>query len=71
MKKDTRENASFEELQRDAQRHWSQVGKIRDERWPVVRQMLQREWVCTICGTRHQSGGVCTKCREARIVEVE
>ena len=71
MRKDTRENASFEELQRDHQRHWKDVGKVRDERYQVVRQMLERSWRCPQCGLQNQRGGVCVQCREARLIEVE
>ena len=71
MKKDTRENASFEELQRDAQRHWKDVGRVRDERYGVVKQMLEKSWRCYQCGTQNGRGGICVQCREARLIEVE
>lgn len=71
MKPDTRENASFEELDQDAKRHWQNIGKIRDERYPVVQQMLKRPWRCPQCRWENESGGVCVRCREARLIEVE
>ena len=71
VRKDTREQASFEELQRDQQRHWKDCGKVRDERYQVVRQMLDRSWRCPQCGRQNERGGVCTTCREARLIEVE
>ncbi len=68
MKRDT---ASYEELQQDHARHWKQVGSVRDARYGVVRAMLGKPWRCPQCGTSQPSGGVCTTCREARVIDVE
>ncbi len=71
MRHDTRENASFEELQQEQTLHWKGVGRVRDERYQVTKDMLARPWRCPKCGNSNTCGGVCPKCREARIVEIE
>lgn len=68
MKKDA---PSYEELQQDHAKHWKDVGKIRDERYQVVKQMLEKSWRCPQCGKQNERGGICLTCREARLIEVE
>ena len=68
MKKDT---PSFAELVQDQQRHWSQVGDIRDERYQTVKRMLDKPYRCQHCGFQNSQGGICVKCRECRVIEIE
>lgn len=62
---------TYEEMQQDHAKHWKDVGRIRDERYQVVKAMLSKPWRCTVCSMSHPSGSICPKCREARIIEVE
>ena len=62
---------SYDELRQDAARHWREVAAVRDARYQTVRQMIEKPWRCPVCGSVNERGGVCKKCHEARLVEVD
>jgi len=66
-----RDTATYEELAQDQQRHWKGVAAVRDSRYQVLKEVAQRPWRCPTCGTGEQRQPICSKCRSARIVEIE
>lgn len=68
MRKDV---ASYDELAQDQQRHWKGVAAVRDARFEALQEVKRRPWRCPSCGLGDQREPICTKCRSARIVEIE
>jgi hypothetical protein len=65
------DSPSYEELRQDAASHWQMVGKVRDTRYQLLKAIASRPWICPTCGQRNTNTPICTKCRSARILEMD
>ena len=56
---------TYEELQHEQQRHWTQTTRQHAERMAALRQLVESPFTC--CGTQWPRGGVCPTCHQARV----
>ena len=66
-----KDTPTYEELLQERQSEWQAVATVREARRPLVQAALLRPWRCPTCGTKHEQGGLCDRCRTARVVELD